>query len=249
MNESRHELARKVRRLMRGSRSAALSTGLVSFDAWPYGSMVTVAMDQGAAPLLLMSTLSDHTRNLLTDNRAALLFSGATRYRNPQRVARVTVLGRICKTKKSKHAARFLSMHPEARAYSNFGDFDFYRMHIERAHWIGGFAQAHWLGGKIIAVKSSTVGALTATESSICQHMNEDHGDALDLCVQQLLKRRGKGWEMIGIDADGADLARDARFARLNFPYEIASSLEARETLVNLVAEARNVKKLDKMSG
>ena len=65
--------------------------------------------------------------------------------------------------------------------------------------------------------KSALIEELKAAESSICQHMNKDHGEALDLYAQQLLKRRGTGWRMVGIDSDGADLERDGWFARLNF--------------------------------
>ena len=237
MRAARIELAQKIRWLMRGARSATLST--VTTDTWPYGSMVTVAINQDASPLLLMSTLSDHTRNLDNNDRGALLFSAPDRYRNPQRIARATVMGRIRKTKKTHHAARFHTMHPEAKAYSSFGDFDFYRMNIERVHWIGGFAQAHWLRGKFVKVKPETAQELKAAESSICQHMNKDHGEALDLYAQQLLKRRGTGWRMVGIDSDGADLERDGWFARLNFLNPINGPLEARSILVKLATEVR----------
>ena len=99
---SRQELGREIRCLMRSLRSATLSTRLATVDGWPYGSMVTVAIDQGAHPLLLMSGLSDHTRNLAEDSRASLLFVQPTRHRNPQRGARVTVMGKIRKTKNRK---------------------------------------------------------------------------------------------------------------------------------------------------
>ena len=237
MEEAQIELAQKIRWLMRGSRSAFLST--VTTNSWPYGSMVTVAIDQDASPLLLMSTLSDHTRNLEHSDRGALLFSEPNRHRNPQRSARATVMGRIRKTKKTDHAARFHTMHPEAMAYSGFGDFDFYRMNIDRVHWIGGFAQARWLRGKFVKVKSVAAEALKAAESSICQHMNKDHREAIDLFAQQLLKRRGTGWRMVGIDSDGADLERDGWFVRLNFLDPINGPLEARAILVKLATEAR----------
>ena len=241
MVEERHELARRIRCLMRGTRSAALSTALTTADSWPYGSLVTVAIDQDTAPLLLMSTLSDHTRNLCVDNRGALLFLAPSRYRNPQRNVRVTVMGQIRKTNKVKHADRFLAMHPEAAMYSGFGDFDFYRMNIEKVHWIGGFAEARWFPGKFIRPKASTVRAVAESQLSICRHMNEDHGDAIDLYARRLLNRHGDGWRMVGLDPDGADLARDGWFARLNFPDQINDPAEARKTLVNLVAEARKL--------
>ena len=237
MRGTQSDLAQKIRWLMRGSRSASLST--IMTDSWPYGSIVTVAIDHDASPLLLMSTLSDHTRNLDNDDRGALLFSAPNRHRNPQRSARATVMGRIRKTKRTDHAARFHKMHPEAMAYSGFGDFDFYRMNIDRVHWIGGFAQARWSRGRFVKVKSAVTEALKVAESGICKHMNEDHGEVIDLYAQQLLKRRGTGWRMVGIDSDGADLERDGWFARLNFLTPIGGPREAREILAKLATEAR----------
>ena len=239
MTKEKHELNRKIRCLMRGSRSAALSTASATAEAWPYGSMVTVAIDQDVAPILLMSTLSDHTRNLSADNRGALLFSAPNRYANPQRGSRVTVMGQIRKTNKANDADRFLAMHPEAATYASFGDFDFYRMNIEKVHWIGGFAEACWLSGETIKLKMSTVRAMKESQEGICEHMNEDHQDALDLYAHRLLKRRGDGWRIAGIDADGVDLARNGRFARLDFSRAITDATEARKELISLVTEAR----------
>ena len=235
----RHKLGRDIRCLMRSLRLATLSTGLATADGWPYGSMVTVAIDQGAHPLLLMSGLSDHTRNLAEDSRASLLFLQPTRHRNPQRGARVTVMGNIRKTNKSRHAARFLTMHPEAQMYAGFGDFNFYRMSVERAHWVGGFAQAQWLDGKHVTLRATAVRTVSEIESGVIDHMNLDHIDTVDLYARKLLGRRGYGWRMVGIDSDGADLERDGRFARLPFPSVISNASEARDILVGLSAEAR----------
>ena len=236
---SRQELGREIRCLMRSLRSASLSTGLATVDGWPYGSMVTVAIDQGAHPLLLMSGLSDHTRNLAEDSRASLLFVQPTRHRNPQRGARVTVMGKIRKTNKLEHAARFLTIHPEAEMYAGFSDFNFYRMSVERAHWVGGFARAQWLGGKYVMPGRAAVRAISESKAGIMEHMNSDHDNAVDLYAQKLLGRRGDGWRMVGIDGDGADLERDGRFVRLRFPSAISNAAEARDILVSLAGEAR----------
>ena len=236
----RQELGREIRCLMRSLRSASLSTGLATVDGWPYGSMVTVAIDQGAHPLLLLSGLSDHTRNLAEDSRASLLFVQPTRHRNPQRGARVTVMGKIRKTNKLEHAARFLTIHPEAEMYAGFGDFNFYRMSVERAHWVGGFARAQWLGGKYVTPGGAAVRAISESKAGIMEHMNSDHDNAVDLYAQKLLGRRGDGWRMVGIDGDGADLERGGRFVRLRFPSAISNAAEARDILVSLAAEARS---------
>ncbi|MFQ5764047.1 MAG: heme iron utilization protein, partial [Rhodospirillales bacterium] len=59
--------AAAARRLIRRARAAMLSTALKSRGGWPYGSLVTVALDADLSPLMLFSTLSDHTRNLADD--------------------------------------------------------------------------------------------------------------------------------------------------------------------------------------
>ena len=241
MPMTRSELGFFIRRLIRASRSAALSTSLISADGWPYGSLVTVAIALDGSPLLLFSTLSDHTRNIEQDNRASLLFERASRHFNPQRGPRVALLGKIRCTKNRTHAERFLNVHPEAKLYAKFDDFGFYKMTIDQAHWVGGFAQAQWLSGRFIVSNGKAVKAISKAAASIVEHVNEDHADALDLYVNKILKRRGKGWKMIGIDPDGIDMMLRHRCARLSFPKPIASADCARAALVELAACARSL--------
>ncbi len=236
---SRSELGLAVRQLMRSCRSAMLSTAWNAGGGWPYGSLVTVAIDADASPLMLFSRLSDHTRNLDTDERASLLFEQASRHANPQRGPRVTVLGRIRPTRKKDHAKRFLDIHPEASLYAGFGDFAFYRMSIDRAHWVGGFARAQWLGGRHVVNDAKSAKAIAAAAAGIVEHMNDDHGEALDLYANRLLGRRGTGWRMVGIDPDGIDLGLGRRRARLSFAQPIEDAAGARARLVELAAEAR----------
>ena len=241
MSMTRSELGFFIRRLIRASRSATLSTSLIGADGWPYGSLVTVAIAMDGSPLLLFSTLSDHTRNVEQDNRASLLFERASRHSNPQRGPRVALLGKIRRTKNQAHAERFLNIHPEAKLYAKFGDFGFFRMTIDRAHWVGGFAQAQWLSGRFIISNGKAVRAISKAAVPIIEHMNEDHAEALDLYVNKILKRRGKGWKMIGIDLDGIDLMLEHRRARLSFAKPIANKECARATLVELAAYARSL--------
>lgn len=236
---TRAELGLAVRHLMRSSRSASLATAWAAGDGWPYASLVTVAIDADASPLMLFSRLSDHTRNLDVDDRAALLFEQASRHANPQRGPRVTVMGRIRPTKKKEHANRFLAIHPEAALYAGFGDFAFYRMSIDRIHWVGGFARAQWLGGHHAVSDPKAAKTVAAAAAGIIEHMNDDHAEAVDLYANKLLGRQGSGWRMVGIDPDGIDLARGRRVARLNFAEPIADAAGARVVLVALAAKAR----------
>lgn len=219
---------------MRRARAATLSTALASAKGWPYGSLVSVALDCDASPLMLFSDISDHTRNLAKDRRASLLFEEGSRLKNPQTGPRVTVLGRIERTDQKRHRRRFLARHPEAALYARFGDFNIYRMRVEKAHFVGGFARAVWLKGADLLSDAKAAAAIARAEPGILGHMNTDHADAVDHFAGRLLGRGGLGWRMTGIDPDGADLRLGGRFARLAFERPLAGRKDAREELVRL---------------
>jgi putative heme iron utilization protein len=232
---------------MRRARWAALATALVEpaeaaeavTAGWPYASLVTVACDWGGSPIVLLSGLSDHTRNLEADGRASLLFEEASRRTNPQTGPRVTVMGRLTRTEDERHAGRFLARHPQARRYAGFGDFHFYTMAVERAHYVGGFARAVWLRGAAVAADAEAAAALAACEQGVLEHMNRDHGEAIVLYANVLLGRRGKAWKMIGVDPHGVDLRLGGRVARLDFDAPVRDAESCRAELVRLAQEAR----------
>ena len=76
-------------------------------------------------------------------------------------------------------------------------------------------------------------------EDGVLEHMNGDHAEAIDLYANVLLRRRGAGWKMVGIDTEGADLKRGARFARLEFDSAVHDSGSCRRVLSDLAKRAR----------
>jgi len=230
----RAAFALQSRLLVRRARAAMLSTALKSGDGWPYGSLVSVALDNDLSPLMLFSTLSDHTRNLAVEPRASLLFEETSRLKNPQTGPRVSVLGRIKKTNDARHHKRFLALHPEAELYAGFGDFSFFKMTVDRVHFVGGFAKAVWFRAPDILTDAKAATAVAKAEAGVLKHMNDDHPQAVDHCANELLGRSGSGWFMTGIDPDGADLRRGGRVARLAFDAPVTSRAQVREELVRL---------------
>src|SRR5579875_1899188 len=105
--------ATTARRLMRALDRATLATSLAdSGGGWPYASLVLVAADLDASPLLLISTLAEHTQNLARDPRASLLFDGTQGLDDPLTGARVTVLGELRRDPEPRRLRRFVSRHP-----------------------------------------------------------------------------------------------------------------------------------------
>ena len=145
MVERRNQDAARL--LVRRRGVGTLATSMADGGA-PYASLVTYACDHQGQPIFLFSTLSDHTQNILVDNLASLLVEDAVGKRNPQIGPRLSLMGRVKQDTSPASRARFLARHPDAAMYAGFGDFGIYRMTVERAHYVGGFARAIWFEAK-----------------------------------------------------------------------------------------------------
>src|SRR5262245_53778447 len=126
MVEVDHAMA--ARRLLRAADRAALATRLAQPEGWPYASLVLLACDQEGAPLLLLSDLAEHSRNIAIDDRVALLIDGTAGHDDPLTGPRLTVLGRAATSADAGQRARFLARHPGAALYAQFADFRLYRI-------------------------------------------------------------------------------------------------------------------------
>jgi putative heme iron utilization protein len=203
----------------------------------PYAALVLVALDHDASPLLLISTLAEHTKNLQADDRVALLFDGTAGLAEPLTGPRVTLHGRAAPTDDPRLRARFLARHPGAALYAGFRDFAFWRVAPARAHIVAGFGRIHWIDA--VALDVADAAPLAAAEAEIVAHMNQDHAAAVQLYATRLLGRAGDGWVMTGVDPEGADLRRGGEVARLPFPAPVRDAEGARAALVRLVRQAR----------
>lgn len=253
MSEDARSLGREVRGLLRAAATATLATALArDGSGHPYASLVLPAATPEGEPLLLLSDLADHSRNLAADPRASLLVGGAESLarEDPLAEARAVLLGRVeaLGEGEAEVAARrrYLARHPTAAAYAAFGDFRVYRMSVERAHLVAGFGRVHWLEGEALAFDATGCAALIEAETEIVEHMNQDHGDALDLIAAERLGLPGGGWRMTGIDPEGLDLRRGAETARLSFEAPLADPAACRWLLVRLTQEARQAAALAK---
>jgi len=232
------DVAGKVRRLIRAADRASLATRLVDGD-WPYASLVMSACAFDGSPLLLLSDLAEHGKNLARDSRASLLFDGTRGLDNPLTGLRVTAVGRVVPIADPDLTARYLRRHPDAEMYFEFKDFQLYRMAVERVHAVAGFGAIHWLAGEAVLYPAGTAHDLAAAEANVVAHMNDDHADAVGLYASRLLGLRDGGWRLTGIDPEGIDLRSGGTVARLNFARPIAGPEDARGELVALVKQAR----------
>jgi len=138
------------RRLVRVAERAALATVADTGKGgeggpWPYASLVLVACDTQGCPLLLISDLADHTRNIRADARVSLLYDGTAGLDDPLTGPRVTLQGEAEQVEGSGLMDIYLARHPSAETYAEFADFHLFRVRPVRAHLVAGFGRIHWL--------------------------------------------------------------------------------------------------------
>lgn len=229
-----------ARRLIRSHDRATLATKLgEGASAWPYVSLVLVAADLDASPLLLISSLAEHTQNLARSPRASLLFDGTDGFDDPLTGPRATVLGELGVDNDPARMRRFVSRHPSAALYAGFKDFALYRMKVERAHLVAGFGRIHWIDAGALLGPGEHASWLREAEPDILEHMNRDHAATIALCAERLLGLDGDGWSLTGIDCEGADLRRGGTVSRLDFPAPVKNQESLQQAFVALANLAR----------
>ncbi len=237
MNETcpRRDPASFARGLLRRCNRAALATSRLGA---PYASLVLVAADLDGSPLLLLSDLAQHSRNLAFDPRLSLLFDATEGHPDPLAGPRLTVLGQVEAVADRRRLARFAARHPSAAAYAGFADFRLYRVAVERGHLVAGFGRIEWIEAAALLSASDT-SALAAAEPALLARLNQDHPEAIARCAHQLLGRSGDGWRLTGIDPDGIDLRRADETGRLEFPGAVFTLGEVDAAFARLVQAAR----------
>ena len=225
-----------ARTLLRSIRSGALAT-IDTADGTPFASLVTIATDIDGTPLMLLSRLSAHTRNLLADPRCSLLFSQGGKG-DPLAHPRLTVTGRAAQTQEVRARERFLARHPKAKLYADFPDFGFFALAPQAGHLNGGFAKAATLTAAELLLDLAGAEAVVAGERGAVEHMNQDHADALALYAAGVGEGEG-AWRLTGLDPEGMDLMVGERTARVTYPEPVRDMGSLRKSLVAMAAEAR----------
>ncbi len=236
--DDRSSPATAGRHLLRSVPIGALATVMRETDGAPYASLAPMATDHDGCPILLISDLADHTKNAKLDERVSLLLNGSEGHEDPLAGARLTLQGRLSRPENPELRRRYLARHPAAALYADFGDFGFYRLLVEKAHLVAGFGRIHWIEGAALLIEPPA--ELAASDADITAHMNDDHQDAIQLYANTLLGLEGDDWIMTGVDAEGVDLRRKERVARLRFDGMVNTSTDVRKELVSLVNKARS---------
>lgn len=123
---------------------ATLST---DYKGTPFGSLVAYSIDSGGKPYIFISDLAAHTKNIEKNNKASLMIFKEDKEDlfNSQRITFVGKMVRVEDKERKTLRKEYLKRHPSAEDFIDFGDFNFYRLEVERIHCIGGFGDIEWV--------------------------------------------------------------------------------------------------------
>ena len=137
----------EIRRLMNLPKAYFGTVADRDGSKYPFVSLVVPAIDGDGQPLLLLSDLSDHVKNLQGESKASLLFDGTAGRDEPLTGPRVTLLGEVAVTEAAVDRDAYVARHPTADLYAGFKDFRFYRFKVREALLVAGFGRIHRLAG------------------------------------------------------------------------------------------------------
>jgi putative heme iron utilization protein len=233
-------LAKEALQFLRTSHSGILSTFSAKFTGYPFGSVAPFVLDHSGQPIILISTIAEHTQNIIANPKVSLLvFAGDE---DLQANARLTVIGEAKKINKGDAdlRARYLRYLPQAEGYFDMHDFSFYRIEIAQVRYIAGFGKMGWVkGDAMLPAETADNSQLAAQETSIIEHMNADHTHSLIAYSKHFHNVIATHAEMLGIDADGFDAKVNnadgiTQILRFNFEQRIHDAQSARVALVNM---------------
>nr|WP_272888926.1 DUF2470 domain-containing protein [Stutzerimonas stutzeri] len=216
---------------------AVLSTHSATLPGFPFGSAVPYCLSEEGWPLILISRIAQHTKNLQADPRCSLLVAerGAE---DVQATGRLTVLAeaRLLTEAAAVDAAaqRYYRYFPESRDYHRVHDFDFWMLQPVRWRYIGGFGAIHWLDKVALANPFAGAGG---SEGEMLEHMNNDHAAAIAHYVERAGLPTAPEAHMVGIDSEGFHLRIGQAVHWLAFSGVCTSPGAVRQALVAMARD------------
>lgn len=231
-----NDLFQAARGLLSGSFQGVLSSHSLDCPGYPFGSALPFSIAADGWPLLLISHLAKHTRNLLANPQCSLTLSEAGTGDLQQRM-RLTMLARALPvdTPDDALAERHFRYYPNSRDYFEQLNFGFFRLLPERFYLVGGFGAARWMGVDRLSAKNpfsqadeaAMLGRLAVSFGTrLQQHLSASHA-LLPVAEAALIP--------IALDGTGLDLRQADRLFRIGFPQQISTLDQATRLLDSLI--------------
>ncbi|NOQ73966.1 MAG: DUF2470 domain-containing protein [Crocinitomix sp.] len=211
-----------------------LSTISVKLQGFPFGSVVPYCLDNEGMPVIYISTIAQHTKNIAADDRCSITILKDND--DIQAHGRISIVGNMELLEKDDKFVeeRYFRHFPKAKGYGGTHDFSFYKLKPITVRYIGGFGAIHWIEPADFLIQNPFAGA---AEIAVIEHMNKDHQDSMVKYCQQYKNMKPASDDqlrMVGIDATGFDLFVNQQKVRFEFQAPVANAQEARAALVEM---------------
>jgi putative heme iron utilization protein len=233
--------AEQARTIAAGTNASTLAT--LTADGDPWASLVAYGL-VGGAPVLCVSNLAEHGRNLAGDPRASLSIVTASSDADPLATGRITLAGVVASpVGADRDAARaaYLAAVPAARFYIEYSDFTLWVLRVDRVRWVGGYGRMDSATGtNYLAAEPDPV---TPAAARAIAHLNADHADALVSMTQAFGGYPdAESAVCTGIDRYGLDVRvhtpRGVAYTRVGFPEPLRSAEQLRSVTADLAHAA-----------
>ena len=241
-NSIRPSAAEEARTIAASTNTGTLAT--LTTDGDPWASFLTYGL-LGGAPVLCVSNLAEHGRNLAADPRASISIVAPQRDADPLASGRVTLAGAVEEPTGEKRAAArdaHLSAVAAAKYYIDYSDFSLWVLRVRRVRWVGGYGRMDSATGE--AYDRAEPDPVSPRSDAVLAHLNGDHAEA----VVAMARRLGgypdtTAATCTGADRYGLDLRvvtpRGVAYTRVGYQTPIDSIDELRSATVELTHRAR----------
>jgi putative heme iron utilization protein len=241
-NAVRPSAAEEARTIAASTNIATLAS--LTADGDPWASFVTYGLD-GGAPVLCVSNLAEHGRNLAGDPRASLSIVAPATEGDPLANGRITLAGAMERPSGDEHAAArqaHLDAVPAAKYYVDYSDFTLWVLRVQRVRWVGGYGRMDSATAEDYA--AAMPDPITPTAADAIDHLNADHAAALAAMARTLggypdtLEATCTGADRYGLDLR-LTTERGVAYTRVGYATPIDSMGELRAATVELTHRAK----------
>ncbi|KAJ8527541.1 hypothetical protein K7X08_014992 [Anisodus acutangulus] len=245
-NAARLSPIEQVKTLVHYSLRGVLSTFSQKYEGYPSGSMVDFACDVCGSPILAVSDLAVHTKDLLATSRCSLLVA-----RDPEDRTDlvITVHGDavpVLESEKEGIRATYLARHPKA-FWVDFGDFQFMRIEPRIVRYVSGVATAILGSGEFSKeeFRTAKIDPIYQYSKPITSHMNKDHAEDTKLIVRHSTSVPVDFAYMLDVDSLGFNVKagyQENNFKlRVPFPRRAVDRKDVKALIVEMLQAARTL--------
>jgi putative heme iron utilization protein len=242
VNPVRPSAAEEARTIAESTNTGTLASLTTSGDPW--ASFVTFGLLDGA-PVLCVSQMAEHGRNLAGDPRASIAIVAAATDSDPLANGRITLAGVVERPTGDELAAAraaHVAAVPAAKYYVDYSDFALWVLRVHRVRWVGGYGRMDSATAEAYAAAAAD--PVQPRAAGAIAHLNADHAESLVLMAQALggfpdtVSALCTGADRYGLDLK-VTTERGIAYTRVGYPEPIDSIDELRSATVQLVDLAK----------